>query len=687
MAKTLTLDETSFKFADNDTDLTFRASQNGVIISDSTLSATIKIKQVDVGYLKSVSAKWVDKHIVISSGDLSDLPVGSYLLELWLSSSSGYEIYPDSGFVKLHINQNATGISGNLISSITLGEFQQQFSDLAKELIDNLPEGKVGPKGEKGDPGTIDDAGLISLPAFQSLQNQANKINDDLNSHGINVKDFGAVGNGQVDDSNAIQAAFDYAKTKTLSAEPALKTQYTVVMPGGVYKASNLTMSTVIKLKPLGTVVIQPVASTDTVLTIAQDNAAKDYVFNFPSQQYLRGNLIDGGSGTIYLKGTSKKGSYTGTGLVLGSTTGLGDTNPLGRYRLTGLSISNFDTLVKINTKDNYLGTFVHCHFEGGNTGVRFGDDTNNISTNSGENFEFSHCVIASCTTVGVKINSPVDANFTNSSFDFNATALELNSTIINVNILGGHFEGNDVVVKSDYTSDKWYYNQPKVNLFGTVILDPAVDPIFKGIMLLSMKSTNVTVQQQKLGSYGGLCDYNVNVMGDPDTYYQNGYSTVVSRNLCQLYNADFHDGSNGMTWTDTNGTATFEYLTSGLPNGGDFTKGLHIKLEANGTGYIDFTKIRVQAGQILSMGLYAYLNSTASGGVGPFSLVAYDANDNKLTEITDSIHLTDFKATTWAWIYSRQLIVPQQAEYVVPRIYFNGELELYTSQLYAGKV
>ena len=140
MAKILTLDVTSFKFADNETDLNFRKLQNGVIISDSTLSATIKIKQADIGYLKSVSAKWVDKHIVISSGDLSDLPIGSYLLELWLSSSSGYEIYPDSGFVKLSINQNATGISGNLISSITLGEFQQQFSDLAKGVNNKIDD-------------------------------------------------------------------------------------------------------------------------------------------------------------------------------------------------------------------------------------------------------------------------------------------------------------------------------------------------------------------------------------------------------------------------------------------------------------------------------------------------------------------------------------------------------------------
>lgn len=172
MAKTLTLDVTSFKFADNETDLSFKALQNGVIVSDNTLSAIIKIKQADVGYLKSVSAKWVNKHIVISSGDLSDLPVGNYLVELWLSSSNGYEIYPDSGFIKLYINQNVTGISGNLISSITLGEFQQQFSDLAKKLMDNLPDGKIGPQGEKGDTGAQGIQGIQGDTGEQGKQGQ-----------------------------------------------------------------------------------------------------------------------------------------------------------------------------------------------------------------------------------------------------------------------------------------------------------------------------------------------------------------------------------------------------------------------------------------------------------------------------------------------------------------------------------
>lgn len=65
MAKTLTLDVTSFRFADNKTDLSFRALQNGVIVSDNTLSPVIKIKQADVGYLKSVSAKWVNTILLL----------------------------------------------------------------------------------------------------------------------------------------------------------------------------------------------------------------------------------------------------------------------------------------------------------------------------------------------------------------------------------------------------------------------------------------------------------------------------------------------------------------------------------------------------------------------------------------------------------------------------------------------
>jgi len=186
MAKTLTLDVTSFKFADNETDLSFTALKNGVIVSDNTLSAVIKIKQVDVGYLKSVSGKWVNNHIVISSGDLSDLPVGSYLVELWLSSSNGYEIYSDSGFIKLNINQNATSISGNLISSITVDQFQQHFSGLSQDLMDRILDIKVGPQGDKGDKG---DTGLQGVQGVQGERGEQGEQGQQ-GIQGVAGKDF-----------------------------------------------------------------------------------------------------------------------------------------------------------------------------------------------------------------------------------------------------------------------------------------------------------------------------------------------------------------------------------------------------------------------------------------------------------------------------------------------------------------
>ena len=218
MVKTLTLDVTNFKFADNETTLNFRAFNNNILVSDNTLTAVIKIKKPDIGYLKSVPATWVDNHVIISSGDLSDLPVGGYAVELWLTNQSKDDIYPDYGFVNLYINQNATGISGNLVSSITLGEFQDRFSDLSKEILDNLPEGKVGPQGPKGDigpqgiQGIQGERGEQGEKGQQGIQGVAGKDFSiaetfpsvaSMNGNGLNTGDFVIISSTVEDPDNA----------------------------------------------------------------------------------------------------------------------------------------------------------------------------------------------------------------------------------------------------------------------------------------------------------------------------------------------------------------------------------------------------------------------------------------------------------------------------------------------------
>jgi len=176
MTKTLSLNTTSIKFSDDKTDLIFIVSKDGQIVK-SNITPTLKIKQVDKGYLTSVVGAWVDGHIVISSSNLKLLPVGQYLVELWLSDETGDDIYPDTGFIRLGINQNSTGLTGDLVSSITLQDFQSQFNDLSTEILKNLPEGKVGQQGIQGVQGVQGETGLAGKDGKDGVNGKDAVIN------------------------------------------------------------------------------------------------------------------------------------------------------------------------------------------------------------------------------------------------------------------------------------------------------------------------------------------------------------------------------------------------------------------------------------------------------------------------------------------------------------------------------
>ncbi|MCF1424222.1 hypothetical protein, partial [Lactiplantibacillus plantarum] len=463
-------------------------------------------------------------------------------------------------------------------------------------------------------------------------------------------------------------------------------------VPGGNYIVDNLDMSAYIKIKPLGTVVLTPSTTDTPVLTISPTNAGAAFASDFESQQYLQGDLIDGSQGTFFIKGITKKGSFAGTGLVLGSDKSLGDKNCLGRYSLKGISIAYFDTLVQIKTKDNYIGSFKNCHFESGNYGVKFGSDSGNVSVNSGENFGFYQTIIASCLTSGVKINSPVDANFYGCSFDFNNSAIECNSSLISVNVFGGHIEGNIMIVLSDYASDGYYYSQPRVNISGSVVLDGNLDPVFKGKFILSISDLSYTVQQNKTGSSGTLCDYSVNILGDSNIYYTNGYSSAVTRKNNRLYNSSLSSSDDGITYSLGNDKATKSFITSGLPAVSDFPNAIHIKNDPAATTKdtptnIQLTKFNANPGETYSLGCFIYMSPNSGIELGPFSLVCYDYQGKEITEVTDEIDTSSYSTNNWEWVYSHQLIIPERTSYVIPKIYLIGPMEIWIGQLYCGKV
>lgn len=138
-----------FKFADTTTEIHLSAYDDG---SAATLTADAKVRiKNDSGYLVGINASITDNHAVITSGQLAQLPVGSYLLELWNPISGGTAIYPSDGFLALQINENVTGISGGLVSSITVDDFIQQFSSLSEQLKQQVANAVAnGLKGNTG---------------------------------------------------------------------------------------------------------------------------------------------------------------------------------------------------------------------------------------------------------------------------------------------------------------------------------------------------------------------------------------------------------------------------------------------------------------------------------------------------------------------------------------------------------
>ena len=172
MAKTLSFTDTSpqtVKIGDTTTSFTLICGNDNVA-TDLTKATSITVKLGNTsGYLKSATVDptsltdpTTGQVTVNFNADLmTSLTAGSYSIEVWVVDSTGTSIYPSDGSTGFTITNNIQSTNGSVITTITFDDFVKELNKAASTIA-------------KGDTGTVDNAGLISAPAFQRLQAQVN---------------------------------------------------------------------------------------------------------------------------------------------------------------------------------------------------------------------------------------------------------------------------------------------------------------------------------------------------------------------------------------------------------------------------------------------------------------------------------------------------------------------------------
>lgn len=131
-------DEVNFKFGNTGSILKLKAIDNHKV-SSFTKEQDLKIRvKNETVYLKTVTVSGNGREVLLPTSDLASLPVGQYDLELWVTTDKGQVIYPDVGFLKLNINGNATQLTGDLFSSLTLADIENEIEHMLEKADEEI---------------------------------------------------------------------------------------------------------------------------------------------------------------------------------------------------------------------------------------------------------------------------------------------------------------------------------------------------------------------------------------------------------------------------------------------------------------------------------------------------------------------------------------------------------------------
>lgn len=361
----------------------------------------------------------------------------------------------------------------------------------------------------------------------------------------INVKDFGAKGDGETDDTSAIKSAIDHAKQWPGDCA--------IVIPGGRYIiSSTINIEPYMHVRGVGVPVIQYTGATGEAITISWSdsnrNIGKDsYFHNQPWQV------------SDVLNGIALYGQGSGTGIRIGNTTpvSVDGTNwyNVARSCFNNIDVANFATGIQVTPYNNFLNRFDHIHIEHNDINIAFGGESMPGATNYGECVVISESTIADGNTGFMFYHGGFDVYVDKCGLDFCETVVEEHSDLGNhvISISRCNIEGISYIYQgreSQFTT--------LLNLYDNIIYFPnnSGNALFKTAPPISYANVHVGNNTIITGGNGQYNDF----VDEHCLVDKTGYSVAARRNAYAMISSSFNRVKNG----NDVGNASF---TSDKPN------------------------------------------------------------------------------------------------------------------------
>ena len=164
------------------------------------------------------------------------LEIPSHWEHYWTKYPEGYTILEA---LFNWVNQVNSMVDNQNLLNGNVANFRDELEQFIDTFDENLQETVINVLQE------WQESGFLNIIINEALQTQIDEVEDKLNNLGlVNVKDFGAKGDGVTDDTEAFRAAnlFGYNKTRIDTSQFVSSHSMQILIPSGVYhvKGSNI---------------------------------------------------------------------------------------------------------------------------------------------------------------------------------------------------------------------------------------------------------------------------------------------------------------------------------------------------------------------------------------------------------------------------------------------------------------